>query len=46
MSTAPAGPPSEMAILRWVVDPEEPFLSEEAARAILRLNFSARIGRG
>jgi hypothetical protein len=30
-----------MAILRRVVDPEEPFLSEEAARAILRLDFSA-----
>lgn len=32
---------SEMAILRRVVDPEQPFLSEEAARAILRLDFSA-----
>jgi hypothetical protein len=30
---------SEMAILRRVVDPEQPFLSAEAARAILRLDF-------
>jgi len=33
---------SEMAILRRVVDPEKPFPSVEAARAILRLRFSAR----
>jgi hypothetical protein len=32
---------SEMAILRRIVDPEQPFLSAEAARAILRLDFSA-----
>jgi len=32
-------PTSEMAILRRVIDPERPFLSEEAARAILRLTF-------
>lgn len=32
---------SEMAILRRIVDPEQPFLAEEAARAILRLDFSA-----
>jgi hypothetical protein len=32
---------SEMAILRRVVDPEQPLLSAEAARAILRLDFSA-----
>ena len=32
---------SEMAILRRIVDPEQPFLSEEATRAILRLDFSA-----
>jgi len=32
---------SEMAILRRIVDPEHPFLSAEAARAILRLDFSA-----
>lgn len=31
---------SEMAILRRIVDPEQPFLSAEAARAILRLDFS------
>jgi hypothetical protein len=30
-----------MAILRRVVDPDRPFLSEEAARAILRLTFCA-----
>ena len=35
-------PTSEMAILRRVVDPEKPFPSIEAARAILRLRFSAR----
>jgi hypothetical protein len=33
---------SEMEILRRVVDPEQPFLSPEAARAILRLDFHAR----
>ena len=32
---------SEMEILRRVIDPQEPFLSEEAARAILRLTFSS-----
>jgi hypothetical protein len=32
---------SEMAILRRIVDSEQPFLSAEAARAILRLDFSA-----
>jgi hypothetical protein len=31
---------SEMAILRRVVDAEEPFESPDAARAILRLRFS------
>ena len=31
---------SEMAILRRIVDPEQPFLSTEAAKAILRLDFS------
>jgi len=31
-----------MAILRRVVDPEKPFQSLEAARAILRLRFSSR----
>lgn len=30
---------SEMAILRRVVDPGQPFLSAEAAQAILRLDF-------
>jgi hypothetical protein len=33
-------PTSEMAILRRVVDPDRPFLSEEAARSILGLRFS------
>ncbi len=32
---------SEMAILRRIVDPEQPFLSEEAAWTTLRLDFSA-----
>lgn len=32
---------SEMAILRRVVDPGQPFLSAEAAQAILRLDFHA-----
>ncbi len=32
---------SEMAILRRIVDPEQPLLSTEAAQAILRLDFSA-----
>jgi hypothetical protein len=31
---------SQMSILRRVVDPEQPFLAPEAARAILRLRFS------
>jgi len=35
-------PTSEMAILRRVVDPEKPFSSIEAARAILHFRFSAR----
>ena len=34
-------PTSEMSILRRVVDPEQPFWSADAARAILRLRFSA-----
>ena len=34
-----------MAILRRVVDPNEPCLSREAARDILRLDFSKRDGR-
>ena len=38
--TIPA-PPSEMDIFRSLVDPEEPFLSPEAARGIMRLDFSA-----
>ena len=32
---------SEMAILRRIMDPEQPFLSTEAAQAILRLDFIA-----
>jgi hypothetical protein len=34
-------PTSEMAILRRVVDSDQRVLSEDAARAILRLRFSA-----
>ena len=33
---------SEIVILRRVVDPQKPFPSVEAARAIVRLRFSAR----
>ena len=33
--------PSEMDIFRRVVDPDEPFLSDKAARGVLRLDFSA-----
>ncbi len=33
-------PTSEMAILRRVVDSDQPVLSSDAARAILRLRFS------
>ena len=40
MSTSITEPSSEMAILRRVIDPDQPFLSEEAARAILRLQLS------
>jgi len=32
---------SEMAILRRIVDPEQPFLSAEAAQVLLRLDFNA-----
>lgn len=32
---------SGMAILRRIVNPEQPFLSEESARAILRPDFHA-----
>jgi hypothetical protein len=41
MSESAALETSEMAILRRVVDPDEPFRSVEAARAILGLRFSA-----
>ena len=34
-------PNSEMAILRRVVDSDQPVLSADAAKAILRLRFSA-----
>ncbi len=34
-------PTSEMAILRRVVDSDQPVLSPDAARALLRLRFSA-----
>lgn len=40
-TTAPAYA-SEMAILRRIVDPTRPFLQEEAANAILRLEFSPK----
>ncbi len=41
MSRPAADPVSEMAILRRVVDSDRPFLSPDAARAILRLRFGA-----
>ncbi len=41
MPTTTLAPTSEMAILRRVVDPEQPFLTADAARALLRLEFSA-----
>jgi len=41
MSAAAAAESNEMAILRRVVDPEQPFLSPDAAAAILRLDFGA-----
>ena len=34
-------PPSEMAILRRVVDSDQPVLSADAARAPLRMRFNA-----
>jgi hypothetical protein len=39
MSPSAAIATSEMAILRRIVDPEEPFPSEEVARAVLRWTF-------
>lgn len=41
MTSSTALPSSEMAILRRVIMPEQPFLSREAAREILRLDFSS-----
>jgi hypothetical protein len=41
MPKSKSAPVSEMSILRRVVDPERPFLSQDAARAILGLSFSA-----
>jgi hypothetical protein len=41
MPRTTAVPTSEMAILRRVVDSDQPVLSADAARAILRLRFSA-----
>lgn len=40
MATVRASSKSEMAILRRVVDPAQPYFSCEAARDILRLEFS------
>ena len=39
MSPSAAIATSEMAILRRIVDPEEPFPSEEVARAVMRWTF-------
>lgn len=41
MSRASSEPTSEMAILRRIVDADRASLSEDAARAILRLRFAA-----
>ena len=41
MPRTTVNPTSEMAILRRVVDSDQPVLSPDAARAILRLRFSA-----
>ena len=41
MPRSPTAPSSEMGILRRVIDPDQPFLSEDAAQGILRLNFDA-----
>lgn len=41
MARTAYAPTSEMAILRRVVNPDEPFFSLEAANAILQLTFSA-----
>jgi hypothetical protein len=41
MATVTTGRPSEMAILRRVVDRKHSALSQEAAGAILRLDFDA-----
>ena len=40
MPRSAIAPSSEMAILRRVVNPDQPFLSRDAARGILKLDFS------
>ncbi len=42
MPRTTAAPTSEMAILRRVVESDQPVLSADAARALLRFRFSAR----
>jgi hypothetical protein len=42
MGAITAKPPSEMTILRRIVDADKPVLSPDAASAILRLDFDAR----
>jgi hypothetical protein len=42
MGAIAAKPPSEMTILRRIVDADRPVLSPAAARAILRFDFNAR----
>ncbi len=42
MATNVAAPPSEMTILRRIVDADKPILDPDAARAILRLDFDSR----
>ena len=41
MPRVATAPSSEMGILRRIVDRDQPFLSEDAARGILKLSFSA-----
>ena len=41
MPRVATAPSSEMGILRRVIDPGRPFVSEDAARGILKLSFSA-----
>ena len=41
MATATPGAPTEMAILSRIIDSAQPSLTEDAARALLRMQFNA-----